>query len=323
MIASAQPSPARPALPQVPRYNLIGPGRVGRTLSELWLAAGVMQLQAVFGRRPAAAEPWVQHLGQGQLMTDLADLPPADIWLLAVPDAQLASTASLLAQSSGTPQRPAIAWHASGFLPAAELAPLQALGWSVASVHPALSFADVATARRQFPGTVCALEGDAAARAAAQACFSAIGGRCFELMAADKPLYHGAAVFASNFLPVLQAVATELWQGTGVPAEWIGPLAHGFVQRAADNLAALGPQAALTGPAARGDQHVLTLQGAAMAQHDATLGRAYQALSELAGRLARQGRCLDEAPPAPASMAATAAGPRDTLSAPTRPASPQ
>lgn len=269
------------------RLNLVGAGRVGRTLARLWAAHGVFTVQAVLSRNPQAAHALVSALGQGQAVADLAAMPAADLWLLAVPDTQVAAVAAALAAVPGLPT--GIAWHCSGFLAAGEMAPLQARGWAVASTHPALSFADADLALRQFPGTVCALEGDAPAVAAALAAYTAIGGRCFTLQAADKPLYHGAAVFASNFLPVLQAVATELWQGTGVPPAWVDELAQGFVQRAAANLRALGPQAALTGPAARGDTAVVQAQAAAMAACDPALGQAYAALSALAARLASGG----------------------------------
>jgi predicted short-subunit dehydrogenase-like oxidoreductase (DUF2520 family) len=189
-----------------------------------------------------------------------------------------------------------MAWHCSGFLSAQVLAPLRlasvAAPVAVASAHPALSFANVASACAQFPGTLVALEGDATATALAHTAFSAIGGVCWPLAAEHKALYHGAAVFASNFLPVLTAVAQELWQGSGVPPEHIPALAQGFVRRVADNVQALGPAAALTGPAARGDTAVLAAQGAAMAARDPVLGQAYVALSALATRLAAEGRTL-------------------------------
>lgn len=281
------------------RLHLIGPGRVGRTLAHLGQAAGLWQVSGVAGRDPGRAAEAAQALGAPtwQAWPPQAPLAPADLWLLAVPDTQIQPVARQLAQAlsagaAGQALAPAMAWHCSGFLPAAELAPLQDLGWACASVHPALSFTDPASAAAQFAGTVCALEGDAPARNQAADLLGRLGARCFELQAADKPLYHAAAVFASNFLPVLQAVAQELWQRTGVPPAWVGPLAQGFVDRAASNLARLGPQAALTGPAARGDHAVLQAQGAALAATDASLGQAYAALSELAGRLAREGRCL-------------------------------
>lgn len=280
--------------------NLVGAGRVGLTLARLWQQApdAPVRVQALANPGEARRAQARALLGESlPVVASLAELPPAEVWLLAVPDTRIASVAAELAalpcaQAGG---RAPIVWHCSGFQTAAQLAPLQALGWQAASVHPALSFAEVGSACRQFPGTVCALEGDAAAVAWAREAFSTIGGQCFELAAADKPLYHGAAVFASNFLPVLASVAQELWAGSGVPPELVPQLAERFVRLAADNVLALGPRAALTGPAARGDAAVLQAQGAAMAARDARLGEAYAALSVLAGRLAREGRVL---PPA-------------------------
>jgi predicted short-subunit dehydrogenase-like oxidoreductase (DUF2520 family) len=266
-----------------PTLNLVGAGRVGRTLARLWQRQGTLRVQAVLTRSPESAAAAVAAIGAGQAHASLDAMPPADVWLLAVPDTRIAPVAAALA-ATGAPA--AIAWHASGFLPAAEAAPLQAAGWSVASAHPALSFADLDRACAQFPGTLCALEGDARAVEAARTALQALGAETFSLAAADKPIYHGAAVFASNFAPVLQATAAALWRQAGLPADRADALAAGFMARAAANLAALGPRAALTGPAARGDTRVLAEQGAAMAALDPALGQAYAALSELAGRLA-------------------------------------
>lgn len=278
-----------------PTLNLVGAGRVGRTLARTWTQAGTLQLQTVLCRSETHAAEAVTQIGAGRAVADLADMPPADLWLLAVPDSQINKVASALA-TLPLAQSPAMVWHCSGFLPASALAPLQARGWAAASAHPALSFADPARAAVQLPGTVCALEGDAPAVAAARDAFEALGGRCFDLLAADKPLYHGAAVFASNFLPVLQAVAQELWQGSGMPPDWVAALAQTMLRQVSDNLQALSPRAALTGPAARGDAAVLALQGAAMSARDPVLGEAYRSLSLLAGRLASQGHALAPAP---------------------------
>src|SRR6266540_3786764 len=77
------------------------------------------------------------------------------------------------------------------------------------------------------------------------------GGRSFRLADEAKPIYHAAAVFASNYLVAITALAEELFRDAGIPepAELFLPL-----QRATlDNVAAIGPAAALTGPAVRGD----------------------------------------------------------------------
>lgn len=270
-----------------PTLNLLGAGRVGRTLGRLWHAQGVLQLQDVLTTSPASAHAAVDFIGAGRPVAALNDMRPADCWLIAVPDRQIAASAQALV-GAGLP--PGIAFHASGALAAAELAPLHAAGWQVASAHCILSFATPATAVQQFAGTPCALEGEAATIAALQPLFTAIGARCFTLPSADKLRYHAAAVFATNFLPVLQATAEALWQDSGVPAELLPPLRATLLRHAVDNLLAMGPAGALTGPAARGDSALVQRQGQAVAAWDAQAGAAYAALSELAARLARAGR---------------------------------
>ena len=182
-----------------------------------------------------------------------------------------------------------IVFHCSGAQGSALLAPLAALGWRVASAHCILSFASVPGAIQQFPGTPCALEGDAQACDVLRPVFAAIGARCFGVASRDKLLYHAAAVFATNFLPVLQATAEELWQSTGMPAELIPALRASLLHNAVANITAQGPQAALTGPAARGDKAAIARQGAAVTAWDAPTGAAYEALSTLALRLAGHG----------------------------------
>jgi len=272
-----------------PTLNLVGCGRVGKTLGRLWHTQQVLQVQDVLTTSPASAQAAVDFIGAGQAVTALAQMRPADIWLLAVPDRQIAASASDMAGLLH--DRPAaLAFHASGALASAELQPLSALGWQTASAHCILSFASPATAVQQLAGTPCGLEGQAAATAVLQQVFSAIGAQCFALPAGKKVLYHAAAVFGTNFLPVLQALAEELWLDSGVPAELLPQLRSTLLRHAVDNLLAMGPAGALTGPAARGDVALVQRQGQAVAQWDAEAGAAYAHLSALAMRLARQGR---------------------------------
>jgi predicted short-subunit dehydrogenase-like oxidoreductase (DUF2520 family) len=150
-----------------------------------------------------------------------------------------------------------------------------------------LSFASAEASVAQFPGTACALEGDALAIAALHVAFSTIQARCFEVASKDKLLYHAAAVFATNFLPVLQSVAEEAWRATGVPEDLLPSLRASLLNNAVANITRLGPAGALTGPAARGDVAAIAIQAQAVTQWDAQAGAAYAALSALALRLAK------------------------------------
>ena len=271
-----------------PLLNLVGCGRVGQTLARLWQTQGVLQVQDVLTTSAASAEAAVRFIGAGRAVPELGAMRAAAYWLIAVPDRQIAASAADMSRTLAA-LGPATAFHASGALAAAELAPLQARGWHAASAHCILSFASPEAAVQQFAGTACALEGDAAAVDALRPLYTAIGARCFTVQAEHKLLYHAAAVFGTNFLPVLQATAEALWLHSGVPAELLPQLRATLLRNAVDNLLALGPAGALTGPAARGDRALVERQGRAVAQWDATTGAAYAALSELAARLARDG----------------------------------
>jgi len=234
--------------------NAVGGGRVGQTLLGLWHSQGVFDVQDVLTNSLASAQAACAAIGAG---VPTPDLPPA------------------------------MAFHCSGALDASVLAPLAALGWQTASVHCILSFASVPAAVEQFPGTPCALEGDGDACAVLRGALTAIGAQCFDVASKDKLLYHAAAVFATNFLPVLQATAEQLWLDTGVPSALIPGLRASLLRNAVANITANGPRAALTGPAARGDTNAIARQAQAVGQWDGATGAAYEALSALALRLAK------------------------------------
>jgi predicted short-subunit dehydrogenase-like oxidoreductase (DUF2520 family) len=272
--------------------NIIGAGRVGATLGNLIVANRVLDIGDVFDTDAARAADAVDFIGAGRVVASLAAMRPADIWLLSVPDACIGDAALALAEGVAH-SRKSVAVHCSGALDADTLAPLRAAGFSVASAHPMLSFANPGTAVFQFENTPCGLEGDHDARAAWREVLSAIGARCFEIEPGSKTLYHSAAVVASNFVPVLAAMAVEMWQTAGIPEPLIHDMMHTLARNAVDNVLALGPRDALTGPAARGDDAVVQAQAVAIGQWDARSREAYDALSALAARLARTGRVRD------------------------------
>jgi predicted short-subunit dehydrogenase-like oxidoreductase (DUF2520 family) len=275
--------------------NIVGGGRVGQTLARLWHVQNTFHIQDVLTTSMQSAQQACFFIGAGHPVDALQSMRPADVWMLATPDAQIAATATALADAQGhAPHQgaalesatPAIAFHCSGALGATQLAPLAALGWQTASAHCILSFASAPAAVAQFAGTPCALEGDPGACAVLRPAFTAIGAQCFDLKSEHKLLYHAAAVFATNFLPVLQAVAEDAWRSSGVPTELIPGLRSSLLHNAVANITAHGPAQALTGPAARGDIPAINRQSAAVTAWDPQAGAAYAALSALALRLA-------------------------------------
>lgn len=256
--------------------NIIGAGKLGRTLGRLAVASGKYRLQDCVARSVASAQTAVDFIGAGRACSRLAEVRPAALTLLAVPDDAIAATAHALADS-GVVLSGAVVFHASGAAEAELLAPLRAAGAHIASLHPAFSFADPARAVAQFAGTLCALEGDAAALPLLRELAAAIGAQPFALAPGGKAAYHAALSVASNYLVTLADIARQLALQGGVDAALLPALLGPLMQGSLANALALGPQAALTGPIVRGDAATVARHLAVL---PAELQPVYRALGE-------------------------------------------
>ncbi len=268
----------------LPTLNLIGPGRLGRTLARLWQQAGLVQVQDLLGRHPDHTHQAIAFIGAGQAAS-LTTLRPATLTLLATPDDCLADWAEHLA-STATLRAQDVVFHCSGALPSGVLTPVRRRGAYVASVHPLTSFAEPALAVQQFAGSYCACEGDAAALAQLAPLFDAIGAQRFAIDPAGKTLYHAGAVLACNDLVALMEAALRCMAGAGVARNQAWAALRPLIDGTLRNLDQLTPNAALTGPVARGDAATVARQLAATRGLDAGTADAYRSLGLLAWELA-------------------------------------
>ena len=276
--------------------NVIGCGKVGKTLAALIHQVGAGHIQDLYSRSPSTAYAAAEFIGAGHAVHSLTAMRMADIWLIAVPDGQISAVASALSVASdktkGTQRQQPIAFHCSGFESSNLLDPLRSKGFGIASVHPVMSFADPGLSMNNFEGTPCGIEGEADSISILSQLVKQLKGKPFELSAQHKSLYHAAAVISSNLNVVLQAMAVEAWQTSGVPAEMISSIHASLLRGTTQNLLTMGPVKALTGPAARGDVRVVELQQRMLEQWHPEAGQAYALLSKMAGRLASSGRCF-------------------------------
>ncbi len=266
--------------------NLIGAGHVGRALGRVFAARGVLAVQDVLTRSLVSAQAAAGFIGAGRAVDDIAALRPAGVWMLAVPDDRIGSSAAALARSQDL--RGAVVFHCSGAKASGELAPLRAAGAQVASMHPVRSFADPAAVAAAFDGTFCGVEGDDAALAQLVPAFEAIGARIVHIDAGAKTVYHAASVFASNYLVMVLDAALRAYQAAGIPEpvarELVGPLAGESLA----NVLRLGAARALSGPIARGDEDTVARQQGAVGAWDGATGALYAAMAEATRALARR-----------------------------------
>lgn len=215
----------------------------------------------------------------------------ADAVLFAVPDDRIAAACGERAWRPGV-----LAVHHAGSRGLDVLAAAAAAGAGVACLHPLQTFPDRETG--DLAGVACAVTADPATRPAATALAAALGMAPFGLDAAAKPLYHAAAVAASNDVAAVIHLARRLLAAAGVPDAPIGPLARAALEAALLR----GPVATLTGPVVRGDVGTLAAHRDAIAAAAPELWEPYRALALLALDAAAQRTDAD-----PARLASTAA----------------
>ncbi|MGZ3184339.1 MAG: Rossmann-like and DUF2520 domain-containing protein [Telluria sp.] len=253
--------------------NIVGAGHVARALGRCFAQAGVFEVQDVLARSAARAREAVDFIGAGAACAEPSELRSADVWMLAVSDDAIATVSAQLAPV----MRGAVVFHCSGAKASSELA---ADGAALASVHPVRSFADPAAVAAQFAGTLCGIEGDAAALAVLEPAFQRIGARPVRIDAASKTLYHAASVFASNYLVTVLDAALRAYEAAGIAPGVARELAAPLASETLANVLRMGGPAALSGPIARGDETTVARQFAAVSAWDAATGSLYAALAD-------------------------------------------
>jgi predicted short-subunit dehydrogenase-like oxidoreductase (DUF2520 family) len=233
--------------------RIVGPGRAGTSLALALTNAG-WDVAPMLGRRddPADAAAGV------------------DLLVLATPDDAVRDVARAVGPVAST-----VVAHLSGARGLDVLAPHERR----AAVHPLVALPTPEVGAKRLVGGWFAVAGDPLA----DEVVTALRGRSFTVDDADRATYHAAAVIASNHLVALMGQVERLAAEVGVPLDAYLDLASATL----DNVAELGPGAALTGPAARGDEATIRRHLRALPVDER---RAYRGMVDAARRLAAEHR---------------------------------
>src|SRR5881396_2200223 len=142
------------------------------------------------------------------------------------------------------------------------------------------------SSRRRLPsGSRAAVEGMARAVEAGEQLARDLGMRPFRIATKAKAIYHAGAVFASNYLVVVEAVAQRLLRHAGLSDADAWAALRPLVEGTFENLTRYEPREALTGPVVRGDTATIVRHLQSLAVDDAKL---YRALGRAALELAQK-----------------------------------
>jgi predicted short-subunit dehydrogenase-like oxidoreductase (DUF2520 family) len=190
-----------------------------------------------------------------------------DLLVLATPDAAVAEVAAAI-----EPNQDTVVAHLSGSL---GLAPL-ARHTRRAVLHPLVALPDPERGEARLVGTWfgLAVDGDPLV----EEVVAELHGQIVRVAEDDWARYHAAAVIAANHLVALLGQVERVAATVGAPLAAYLDLARG----ALDDVADLGPSAALTGPVRRGDLDTVQRHLDALPEAERA---AYRALAEEAARL--------------------------------------
>ena len=279
------------------KIAIVGAGRVATALAIKWLHAG--HEIAVATHLQGTRERHDAFLPDTPFMPAAEAAGRAEVVVLGVPDASIARVCAALADE-GALRRGQVVMHLSGAFGLEVLEAAGSAGAETLALHPLQTFPTVESAIARMAGTPIAVtSSDEETASKGERLARDAEGEPFRLAEEVRPLYHAAAVFASNYLVSVTAQAESLFKAAGLPdpLEVFMPLARASLE----NVATLGPEAALTGPVVRADAVTVRRNLEALRERSPDAVAPYVALADLtlhlathSGRLSEEGRAAIE-----------------------------
>ena len=228
--------------------GFIGAGTVGTALA-VRLSGKGYPVVAVASRTKASAQRLAEVVS-GCWAYDEAQEVADNVQLVFIttPDDAIAKVAGEL---QWYPEQSVV--HCSGADSTDIIVSARECGADVGGFHPLQTFASVAHAIENIPGSTFAIEAEEPLLSTLKEMASALEGSWVRLGAGDKVLYHAAAVIACNYFVTLVKLATDLWQTFGVPPQQATKALLPLLRGTLHNIDNVGLPHCLTGPIARGD----------------------------------------------------------------------
>ena len=232
------------------KFAIIGTGMVGTAIGFLLKKSGY-KITFLYDKSPAALKRAVPYTGANIALEPRDTLREADYILITTPDDAIASACADIALSPEIKNK--FVFHMSGAGGLDLLEPAKKAGAYVASIHPLQSFSSIEQAIRNIPGSYFGITAEKKALLRAKKIVRNLQGIPIVISPDQKPLYHAAACFASNYLVTLMNIVESISKAIGIndkdARQAYLPLVYGSLK----NIEKSGSILSLTGPIARGD----------------------------------------------------------------------
>ena len=265
--------------------GLIGPGRAGVGLALVLAQAGYSV--RLHGRNKKSVPAPLTLTTGGNAPAWIGDV---EVVILAVRDDAITPLATSLATARAITDRHVVL-HLSGVQGQEALGPLVTTCAALGSFHPLQTIVEPELAPARLKGAWAAVEGMPRAVEAGERIAQDLGMRPFRIATKSKAIYHAGAVFASNYLVVVEAIAQRLLRHAGLSDADAWAALRPLVEGTFENLSRHEPREALTGPVVRADTATIVRHLESLAVDDAKL---YRVLGRAALELAQKQGMNDE-----------------------------
>jgi predicted short-subunit dehydrogenase-like oxidoreductase (DUF2520 family) len=279
-VTTANPESASP-------IGIAGAGRVARAFGRLLVENGE-PLACIASRTPESAHAAAKFIGGGVRPVSYAELRGVSHALVCVSDSAIEGVAGQLAGAEG------VFLHTCGAKGPEALRPIGP-GAACGAIHPLQTFPELCGGSGPLTGIAFAVSGDAAAMEWAERFVALARGNALRIPDDARPLYHAAAVMASNYVVALLAAAEAALIAAGVDRGQALAALGPIVRASVENTLRQGPAAALTGPVQRGDAATVEAHLAALRRGPSGVGALYRACGLAALDLTKQRGLAPEA----------------------------
>ncbi len=257
------------------RFDIIGAGKIGKGFAKYLFSKGHSIGHVVNSTKESSAKA-VEFIGAGE-PSSIDDIGGCDVVLMGVRDDSIRQI--FIEMKDKLSGFKAIG-HFSGAYPSSILRECDLMGIGRFSIHPNASFADPSMWKR-LDDVYFVMEGNEIGREIARNILISMGVKYGEISEAKKIFYHAGAVFSSNFVVGIMAVAKELYSMAELDPEISTEISTYLAKQAIENVKNLGLKDALTGPVARGDIKLVKAEEMAITDAIPSFGFLYSKFVEI------------------------------------------
>ncbi len=276
------------------KISIIGAGRVGSAMSSLLFKKGSIILSIV-DLNINAARKLANSVNCKNVSTNVSDIhPDTQIIFITIPDDQISDVAQKISLNKNLKFQKLTVLHTSGVHTSEILSPLEKEGASVLSFHPIQTFPakkSIKELQKYLDGIYFGIEGNKKIHHISKQLVKTFGGKSVFISKNDKPLYHLACVFASNYIVTALNALFDVTEKLKLNVNWVDIFTP-LINTSLKNVFTSSTLDALTGPIERGDIKTIETHLTKLEAVAPRLITYYISMGIETARLARQKRTI-------------------------------